>query len=77
MAQDDLAGWKLVTEALGAHTQLVGDDVFCTNASLLTQGIDDGIANSILVKVNQLIRIEEELGSQAVYAGGRSLSTSR
>ncbi|GLW93326.1 phosphopyruvate hydratase [Actinokineospora globicatena] len=137
MAQDDIAGWKLVTQALGDRCQLVGDDVFCTNAALLSEGIDAGIANSILVKVNQigtltemlltantafkagytvvmshrsgetedttiadlavatgcgqiktgslsrsdrtakynqLIRIEEELGSQARYAGSGSLS---
>ncbi|GAA3028103.1 phosphopyruvate hydratase [Actinokineospora globicatena] len=140
MAQDDLDGWKLVTEAIGGHCQLVGDDVFCTNAQLLRQGIDLGIANSILVKVNQigtltemlltantafkagysvvmshrsgetedttiadlavatncgqiktgslsrsdrtakynqLIRIEEELGSEAVYAGRSALSARR
>jgi enolase len=137
MAQDDFAGWKSLTETIGDRCQLVGDDVFCTNVKLLKDGIDRGIANSILVKVNQigtltetldtantafkagytvvmshrsgetedttiadlavaincgqiktgslsrsdrtakynqLIRIEEELGSEAVYAGRNSLS---
>jgi enolase len=139
MAQDDFAGWKLLTDGIGDRCQLVGDDIFCTNVTLLQDGIDRGLANSILVKVNQigtlsemldtahtafqagysvvmshrsgetedttiadlavaincgqiktgslsrsdrtakynqLIRIEEELGSQAVYAGARSLSRS-
>jgi enolase len=137
MAQDDLLGWKALTDTIGDRIQLVGDDVFCTNVKLLQDGIDAGLANSILVKVNQigtltemldtantafkagysvvmshrsgetedttiadlavaincgqiktgslsrsdrtakynqLIRIEEELGSQAVYAGAASLS---
>jgi enolase 1/2/3 len=137
MAQDDFVGWKSLTDAVGGRCQLVGDDIFCTNVKLLRDGIDQGLANSILVKVNQigtltemldtantafkagysvvmshrsgetedttiadlavaincgqiktgslsrsdrtakynqLIRIEEELGSQAVYAGARSLS---
>ena len=137
MAQDDFAGWKLLTDGIGSSCQLVGDDIFCTNVKLLQDGINQGLANSILVKVNQigtltemldtantafkagysvvmshrsgetedttiadlavaincgqiktgslsrsdrtakynqLIRIEEELGSQAVYAGRASLS---
>jgi enolase len=140
MAQDDFDGWKLLTDGIGDRCQLVGDDVFCTNVKLLQDGIDRGIANSILVKVNQigtltemlttantafkagytvvmshrsgetedvtiadlavaincgqiktgslsrsdrtakynqLIRIEEELGSEAVYAGRNSLSRAR
>jgi enolase len=140
MAQDDFEGWKLLTDTIGDRCQLVGDDVFCTNVALLNRGIELGIANSILVKVNQigtltemlttantafkagysvvmshrsgetedttiadlavavncgqiktgslsrsdrtakynqLIRIEEELGSQAEYARRSTLSTSR
>jgi enolase len=140
MAQDDMEGWKLLTDGIGDRCQLVGDDVFCTNVKLLQDGIDQGIANSILVKVNQigtltetlttvetahkagysvvmshrsgetedttiadlavatncgqiktgslsrsdrtakynqLIRIEEELGAEAAYAGRTSLNTSR
>jgi enolase len=135
-AEDDLDGWKLLTETLGGKLQLVGDDLFVTNPVRLEMGIDKGLANSILVKVNQigtlsetldavnmayrsaytavmshrsgetedttiadlavatgcgqiktgslsrsdrvakynqLLRIEEELGDQAVYAGGKSI----
>jgi enolase len=54
MAEDDWAGWKQLTERLGKHVQLVGDDLFVTNVSRLQQGIDDGVANSILIKLNQI-----------------------
>ncbi|HET9813984.1 MAG TPA: phosphopyruvate hydratase, partial [Sphingomicrobium sp.] len=54
MAEDDWAGWKLLTERLGDRMQLVGDDLFVTNVARLQKGIDDGIANSILIKVNQI-----------------------
>lgn len=140
VAQDDFEGWKLLTDRLGGRCQLVGDDVFCTNVGLLRDGISRGIANAVLVKVNQvgtltemlatvqaarqdgygvvmshrsgetedttiadlavatgcgqiktgslsrsdrtakynqLIRIEEELGERAVYAGARSLGGNR
>ena len=136
MSEDDWAGWKTLTDLLGGKVQLVGDDVFVTNVARLEKGIKEGVANSILVKVNQigsltetlaavdmaqragytavmshrsgetedstiadlavatncgqiktgslarsdrtskynqLIRIEEELGSQAVYAGRKAL----
>ena len=59
MAEDDWAGWKLLTERLGDREQLVGDDLFVTNVTRLQQGIDDGIANSILVKVNQIGTLTE------------------
>ncbi|GAA1409839.1 hypothetical protein GCM10009662_47530 [Catellatospora coxensis] len=140
VAQDDAEGWKLLTDRLGGRCQLVGDDVFCTNVELLRDGISRGVANSVLVKVNQvgtltemlatvaaarqagysvvmshrsgetedttiadlavatgcgqiktgslsrsdrtakynqLLRIEEELGERAVYAGARSLTRNR
>ncbi|WP_374306403.1 phosphopyruvate hydratase [Methylocella sp.] len=136
MSEDDWAGWKILTDLLGRKVQLVGDDIFVTNVARLEKGIKQGVANSILVKVNQigsltetlaavdmaqragytavmshrsgetedstiadlavatncgqiktgslarsdrtskynqLIRIEEELGSQAVYAGRKAL----
>ena len=136
MAEDDWDGWKLLTDRLGTKVQLVGDDLFVTNTQRLADGIKKGVANSILIKVNQigtltetlaavemghragytavmshrsgetedstiadlavatncgqiktgslsrsdriakynqLIRIEEELGSQAIYAGRRAL----
>jgi enolase len=61
MAEDDWAGWKGLTEKIGATTQLVGDDLFVTNTTRLKQGIDQGIANSILVKVNQIGSLTETL----------------
>ena len=60
-AEDDFAGWKLLTERLGDKVQLVGDDVFVTNPARLKQGIADGIANSILIKVNQIGTLSETL----------------
>ncbi|WP_433060863.1 phosphopyruvate hydratase [Dactylosporangium sp. CS-033363] len=63
MAQDDLAGWKLLTGREGANTQLVGDDVFCTDAARLRAGIDGGYANAILVKVNQVGTLTETLST--------------
>src|SRR5579864_7359349 len=61
MAEDDWDGWKLMTEALGSKIQLVGDDLFVTNTERLAQGIEKGIANSILIKVNQIGTLTETL----------------
>jgi enolase len=61
MAEDDWAGWKILTDALGAKIQLVGDDVFVTNTQRLAMGIERGVANSILVKVNQIGTLTETL----------------
>jgi len=61
MAEDDWAGWKLHTERLGAQVQLVGDDLFVTNSAILQQGIALGLANSILIKVNQIGTLTETL----------------
>jgi enolase len=71
MSEDDWAGWKALTEAIGARCQLVGDDLFVTNTERLSQGIDRGIANSILVKVNQIGSLSETLDavSMAQNAG--------
>ena len=63
MAEDDMAGWKLVTERLGDRAQLVGDDLFVTNVDRLEQGIADGIANSILIKVNQIGTLSETVAA--------------
>jgi len=60
-AENDWAGWKLLTNALGDKVQLVGDDLFVTNVSFLQKGIDQGVANSILVKVNQIGSLTETL----------------
>jgi enolase len=59
MAEDDMAGWKALTERLGGQVQLVGDDLFVTNEKRLADGIREGIANSILVKVNQIGTLSE------------------
>ncbi len=61
MAEDDWEGWKLLTDLIGNKTQLVGDDLFVTNPKRLSRGIKDGIANSILVKVNQIGTLTETL----------------
>jgi enolase len=61
MAEDDWKGWKLLTDALGKKAQLVGDDLFVTNTERLARGIREGIANSILIKVNQIGTLTETL----------------
>lgn len=61
LAQDDFDGWKQLTDTIGDRVQLVGDDVFCTNVNLLNDGIERGIANSILVKVDQIGTLTETL----------------
>lgn len=61
MAEDDWEGWRALTEAIGDRVQLVGDDVFVTNAAILRRGIRDGIGNAILIKVNQIGTLTETL----------------
>lgn len=61
MAEDDWEGWKLLTERLGNHCQLVGDDLFVTNVRFLEKGISEGCANAILIKVNQIGTLTEAL----------------
>ena len=63
MGEDDMAGWKALTERLGSKIQLVGDDLFVTNEKRLAKGIADGIANSILVKVNQIGTLTETINA--------------
>ena len=63
MAEDDWEGWKLLTERLGRRIQLVGDDLFVTNTRYLRQGIEQGVANSILIKVNQIGTLTETLAA--------------
>jgi len=72
MAEDDWSGWKLLTERLGKRIQLVGDDVFVTNTRIFKDGIQQGIANSILVKINQIGTLSEtfaaiEMAKRAGY----------
>ncbi|HEY3378167.1 MAG TPA: phosphopyruvate hydratase [Armatimonadota bacterium] len=63
MSEDDFEGWKLLTDALGKKVQLVGDDLFVTNVERLSKGIEMGLANSILIKVNQIGTLTETLAS--------------
>ena len=63
LAEDDWSGWKLLTEKLGKKVQLVGDDLFVTNVQRLQKGIDEGTANSILVKVNQIGTLTETINA--------------
>ncbi len=74
LAEDDWEGWGLLTEKLGGTVQLVGDDLFVTNTSRLQRGIERGIANSILIKVNQIGSLTETL--QAIDLAGRAGYTS-
>jgi enolase len=68
MAEDDWKGWKLLTDTIGGKVQLVGDDLFVTNSVRLKQGIDGGVANSILVKVNQIGTLTETLQAMQMAA---------
>ena len=63
MAEDDWKGWKLLTDKLGSKIQLVGDDLFVTNVTRLQQGIDKGVANALLVKVNQIGTLTETINA--------------
>ena len=74
LAEDDWTGWKILTEKIGRHVQLVGDDLFVTNTKRLQRGITDGVGNSILVKVNQIGTVSETL--EAIELARRSGYTS-
>src|SRR6202011_1791456 len=74
MAEDDWDGWKTMTETLGQKIQLVGDDLFVPNTERLKTGIDKGIANSILIKVNQIGTLTETL--EAIQMAGAAGYTS-
>jgi enolase len=69
MAEDDWAGWKLITERIGGRVQLVGDDLFVTNVKRLAEGIEKGIANSILIKVNQIGTLTETIAAVRLAQG--------
>lgn len=79
MAEDDFVGWKALTELIGDKVQLVGDDLFVTNPKRLKQGIKDGLANSLLVKVNQIGTLTETLEavSMAQRAGYTAVMSHR
>jgi enolase len=79
LGENDRAGWKALTAALGSRVQLVGDDLFCTNEKLLAQGIADGLANAILIKVNQIGTLTETRATmaRAARAGYRNVVSHR
>ncbi|MBP7394854.1 MAG: phosphopyruvate hydratase, partial [Zoogloea sp.] len=72
MAEGDWEGWKILTDRLGKHVQIVGDDLFVTNTRILKEGIEKGVANSILIKINQIGTLTEtfaavEMAKRAGY----------
>src|ERR1700712_320423 len=79
MAEDDWKGWKMLTEAVGSKCQLVGDDLFVTNVERLERGVNEGIANALLVKVNQIGTITETINavSMAQMAGFNTIMSHR
>ena len=79
MAEDDWEGWKKLTDSIGSKCQLVGDDLFVTNVKRLKEGIDKGIANSILIKVNQIGTVTETINAvqMAQHAGYTSVMSHR
>jgi enolase len=74
LAEDDWDGWKQLTEAIGDRCQLVGDDLFVTNTERLARGIEEGVANSILIKVNQIGTLTETLEAIEMARGAGYLS---
>ena len=79
MAEDDWDGWKLLTERLGERVQLVGDDIFVTNPAILRRGIEEHVANSILIKLNQIGTVTETLETITIAreAGYRAVVSHR
>ena len=79
MAEDDWDGWKLLTERLGERVQLVGDDIFVTNPAILRRGIEEHVANSILIKLNQIGTVTETLETISIAreAGYRAVVSHR
>ena len=74
MAEDDWSGWKYLTERLGKNIQLVGDDLFVTNTKILKQGIAKGVANSILIKINQIGTLTETFAAVTMATRARYTS---
>jgi len=74
MAEDDWSGWQLLTERLGRKVQLVGDDVFVTNTKILKQGIAKHVANSILIKINQIGTLTETFAAVTMATRARYTS---
>src|SRR5207247_629275 len=75
LGEDDWAGWRRLTAALGARVQLVGDDIFVTNDRFLARGIAEGVGNAILIKLNQIGTVSETGAAmaRAAAAGYRSV----
>ena len=71
MAEDDWAGWKMLTQSLGSKVQLVGDDLFVTNPKIFAQGIEQKVANAILIKVNQIGTLSETMQAIAMADANR------
>ena len=74
MAENDWSGWKYLTDRLGKNIQLVGDDIFVTNTKILKQGIAKGIANSILIKINQIGTLSETFAAISMATRARYTS---
>ncbi len=79
LAEDDWRGWKMLTEAIGSKVQLVGDDLFVTNVNRLEKGINENIANGLLVKVNQIGSLTETINAvtMAQHAGYNTIMSHR
>ena len=79
LAEDDWKGWKMLTEAVGNKVKLVGDDLFVTNVNRLERGINENIANGLLVKVNQIGTLSETIDAvtMAQYAGYNTIMSHR
>ena len=79
LSENDWANWKIMTEKLGDHVQLVGDDLFVTNTALLERGINEGVANAILIKPNQIGTLGETIDAvmMAKHAGYRTIISHR
>jgi enolase len=69
LAEDDWAGWRRLTERLGGQLQLLGDDLFCTNVERIRRGIDSGVANAVLIKLNQIGTVTDTLAALALARG--------
>ena len=79
LSEDDWEGWAKLTKALGAKTQLVGDDLFVTNTKILARGIEAGVANAILIKPNQIGSVSQTMGAVrlAQRSGYRTIMSHR
>jgi enolase len=75
LAQDDWEGWKMLTQALGDRAQLVGDDLFVTNTDRLQRGIEEGVANSILIKLNQIGTVRSKQAPSAAPTASPSITS--